>query len=114
MTFGADARLSDVERQQKISKEQERQAQAALLRKDMDETFATAHGQRVLRWIMDQCGYQTSLVSVNPTSTEILEKNLIYNHARRNLYLTLRSLIHRNILIPVEHKGLENDVDIFS
>lgn len=115
MTYAADARLTDAERKTREETEAKKAADAALLRKDFNETFASAHGQRVLKYIMDVCGYQRSSTTVDPTTTKIITDNMLYNEARRNLYLSIRSFLKAEILIQVENKGVGNDnADIFS
>lgn len=114
MLHAAESRLSQEQKDARQAEIDKRAAEIALLRKDMNETFAPAHGQRVLRWLMDQCGYQSSIVSIDPHTTKILTENLIYNAARQNLYLTLRKFLHKNILVSVEHKAPGDDIDIFS
>ncbi len=114
-TFAADARLTPEEREAKKQEAEKKQRAAALFKKDLNETFAPGHGRRVLRWLMEECGYQRPSTSVDPNSTKILSENMLYNEARRNLYLKLRQQLDQEILIPVENKGLEQDeVDIFS
>lgn len=115
MTVAADARLSPEEREKRLAEEQKKAAARARLKRDLNETFATGPGRRTLRWLMNECGYQRPSTSVDPNSTKILTENVVYNEARRNLYLAIRTFLHPDILIPVENKGLEEDeVDIFS
>ncbi len=115
MTYAADSRLTQDQKDAKQLEAEKKARAAALLKKDINETFAPGHGRRVLRWLMDECGYQRPSTSVDPNSTKILSENMLYNEARRNLYLKLRQLVDQEILIPVENKGLEQDeVDIFS
>lgn len=117
MTRASEKRLT-VEALASAKDDREKKKRAiALLRKDFDETFASAAGQNVLRWIMDQCGYQRPSVTVDPASTEINPLSTVYNESRRNLYLGIRALTNRDILAKVELKGMERDeemVDLFS
>lgn len=109
MTYAADARLTDEQRAAKQREAEKKAAELALLKKDLNEAFTSAAGRRALRWIMEQCGYQRSSTTVDPNSTKILIDNMLYNEARRNLYLTLRQFLHKDILIQVENKGLQQD-----
>lgn len=91
-------------------------AERRALKKDISMTFATSHGMRTLRWLMNQCGYQTPSVTVNRETGELLTECTIYNEARRGLYLDLRQLVSLKTLIKVENQGLVQDEeqDIFN
>lgn len=82
---------------------------SARIKKDISETFATASGRNTLRFIMDICGYQKSSITADPNTGEIFMDGTLHNEARRNLYLVLRSYVHRETLIAVENRGLEVD-----
>lgn len=72
--------------------------------KDLKEDFATVskteEGRRVLRYIMNECGYQSISIVGNPGTGDIHDRGTLYNEARRNLYLDLRKYI------PVAHLKL--------
>jgi len=109
MTLAADARRTDAEIKAREESGRKKAVEIAQLRKDMNETFATASGRRTLRWIMELCGYQRPSIIADPVSGNPLLDGTIYNEARRNLYLSLRRYLSQEILIPVENKGLEVD-----
>lgn len=109
MTIAADARLSPEQRDAKLAEIKKREAEAAILRKAFNETFSSAAGKKVLRWIMDQSGYQKSDIVADPQNGEIMSQSTLYNIARRLFYLQIRSKIDHSILIPVEHERLEQD-----
>lgn len=115
MTIAADARLSDAQRTAKQDEVDKRNREIALLKKDLNDTFATGSGRRTLRFLMDMCGYQRPSIIADPQSGNPLIDGTIYNEARRNLYLSIRKYIHKDILTAVENEGLEQDQqDIFS
>jgi len=93
------------------AQQRERKAMVA----DLNETFATPHGRRTLYRIMQMCGYQVSTVVADPTTNEIQTHSSIYNAARVNLWLSLRAMINKNILIDVEHRSeAKDDIDLLS
>lgn len=115
MTVAGDARLTDLQKSERESAEKKRAAELAQLKRDFNDTFGPGHGRRVLRFLMDTCGYQRPSIIAEPQSGDPLPSGTIYNEARRNLYLTIRKFLNQEILIPVENKGLEQDeTDIFS
>lgn len=117
MTIASDARLSEQQKANKQNEIEKKQREVALLRKDLNETFATPAGKRALRYLMDLCGYQRSAVVADPATGDPLPNGTLYNSARVNVYLALRKNLHRDILIPVEHDGLGSDdssVDLLS
>lgn len=62
----------------------------------------TKDGKDVIRYIMHRCGFKTPSVVANPTTGEIYTDSTVYNEARRNLYLELRSLIPKEELNLIE------------
>lgn len=86
----------------------EARQKVAQVTKDISETFASGHGQRTLKWIMDQCGYQAASNIADPTTGEILVNGTIYNEGRRTFYLNLRKMVHKDTLRAVEVDGLED------
>ncbi len=69
---------------------------------DFADICAKAEGRNVLRYIMNQCGYQKPSVVVDPTTGEINDRSTLYNEARRNLYLDLRKFIPTRLLKKIE------------
>lgn len=117
MTIAADARLSEQQKADRQNEIEKKKRTAALVRKDLNETFATPCGKRALRYLMDLCGYQQSSVVADPATGDPLANGTIYNAARVNVYLALRKQLHRDIVIPVENDGLDDDdssVDLLS
>ncbi len=92
------------------------QKQKAQLRRDMAETFSSPAGRRSLRWLMEAGGYQKPNAIENQDG-EMQIQSMLYNEARRGMYLALRQYIPLETLIAVENKGLGDDpaeTDIFS
>lgn len=71
-------------------------------KQDFRETFATPHGRRALRIIMEACGYQKRSTVMDPTTGDALVNGTIHNEARRSVYIGLRELLDRETLIAVE------------
>ena len=91
------------ERQETIKK---RMANTAKLRKTaIRRCLATSDGKVLLKYLMDQCGYQKSSVQASSTTGEHLENNTQYNEGRRDVYLGLRRHAREDILFDVEIKG---------
>lgn len=79
----------------------------AQFKRDLQETFATPHGKRTLKHIMQICGYQGVSIVGDPTTGDVHDRGTLYNEARRNIYLELRAFIHSNILKDVEFNTME-------
>lgn len=111
-----EARLSDSDRNAREARERLRHKQEAQLKRDLNETFSTPAGRRSLFWLMQICGYQRPSVVADPQSGEVVINSTVYNEARRNLYLTLRSFLTRQILTDVELRGTQSEdsgLDLF-
>ena len=83
------------------SKEAVRKAQKAkreALRADMEVTFATPEGIRVLRYLQETCGFTKSSIGGNPALGMDVSIGTIYNDSRRGVYLELRQLLPPRIL----------------
>lgn len=114
MTLAAEARLTEVQKDEREKAQARAKVELANLKQDFDATFGTGHGQRVLRHIMTICGYDKSSV-VGDQFGNPLAEGTIYNAAQQNIYRAIRRLVRHEILIPVEHERLEQDqTDIFS
>ena len=106
MTIASEKRLTEIERKKLEEEKKVQEREKARLKKAFCECFATESGKTVLKWIMEQCAYQTSEIVVNPQTGEINEKAALYNAIRRTLYTRIRKFLHRDILAQVEI-GLE-------
>lgn len=114
MTTGSEARLTDAQKEAQRTAKSEGERKLALLKKDFNETFASAAGRSTLRKIMDICGYAVSPV-VGDQHGNPLAEGTIYNAAQQNVYRAIRKLLKDEILIAVEYRGSDKDeVDIFS
>lgn len=109
MTRGSDSRISEVKNQELKILAEKKVKEAALLRKDFNETFATPSGRRVLRWIVEQSGFLLPNTVADPRSGEILERATWYNEGRRNFYLQIRKFLKREILIEAEIRTFEDE-----
>ena len=65
--------------------------------------FDNPDGERFLKWLHQQCGYDMPSIVVDPQSHEINNKMTIYNEARRNVWMQLRKLLKKETLIKVEY-----------
>jgi len=72
------------------------------LREDFAAVGATVEGRNVLRYIMDECGYQRVSIVGNTANGDIHDRGTLYNEARRNLYLDIRKLIPVRQLKQIE------------
>lgn len=81
------------------------------LRQDFNEVFNTKAGQRVLSFLIKECGYQNPTTVFNPTTSEIVSSSTLYQEARRTIYLRIRQFIKPEILRIVENPmgELENE-----
>lgn len=97
------------QRSTSIDKEKQKEAfdrKVKTLRMDMAITFGTAEGKRVLKWLKDECGWGKSVVGGNPALGMDVAQGTIYNSARLNVYLELRSLVPHSILAEVEYESI--------
>ena len=102
--------------EQEVRRKIARKERTQLVR-DLGEAFSTPAGRRALRYLMDQCGYQKSNVFGDPVTKELLTQSMLFNEARRDIYLGLREYIPTEVLIAVEVRGLGDDqeeIDVFS
>lgn len=92
------------ERLQKIKDQKDKALQEAeeQLHKDMAECYGTGAGQRVLKWHMDQLGWNVPPLGANPTTQEIDPQRTVYNAMRLSHYLQMRKYIPTKILRKVE------------
>lgn len=110
MTRASDARLTPEQIAKIKQDEKQKEAEQKKLKRAVCECFATESGKITLAWLMDQCSFQRPLLTVNPQTGETLNTTL-YAEGRRTLYLRLRKLLHRDILIQVEQDRLEGADD---
>ena len=89
----------------KIKSEENRTIKAAL------ECFSTDSGKRVLLYLMRECGYQSPSTVLDPKTLEVKKESTVYNEARRDIYLRLRSMLKADpeILIDVEINQLKGE-----
>lgn len=112
MTYGSERRKTqaEIEKEKEPQKEVDRQRQALI--RDIRRTFASDHGRRTLKFILDESGYQRYGLSANPETGEVFDSNSSVHLARQNLYIKLRQFVSREVLIAVEIDKLKNDEDI--
>ena len=113
-TVASLARLSEEEKRAYAIQDEKKKTQTGLLKKDFNTTFATPTGKRVLRWLMDKCGYQKPSVVVDPNTGKYQIESTLHNEARRILYLEMREFLNADVLAQVENKGLEQDEDLLT
>lgn len=114
MSKALDARLTDADRENKIVADKLRHKKQSQLNRDLNTTFGTGAGTQVLKYIKSLAGYQQPNIVVDPNTGEVFPKSLLYNEARRAMYLTLRKTLSRDILIAVEIDEPKDDgLDLF-
>lgn len=89
---------------EKQSRESERRAKQ--LRMDFAITFGSAEGRRVLKWLIEQSGYQKSNIGGNPTLGMDILQGTMYNASRQAIYLEMRQLIPAETLKMVEYENI--------
>lgn len=80
------------------------------LRIDMAVTFGSPEGKRVLRWLLNQCGFFENGIGGNPAIGLDAVHGTIYNNARRNVYAELRKMIPHSILKEVEFENIQEEI----
>ena len=107
--------LTNPERKQKQAEQQKKlEAQRAALIRDFNETFSSAEGKIVLKWLYDFCGYDKSMASTNRKSGEIIPNNIIHNAALHSVWAHMRKFLSRDILISVEISSGSTQSDLFN
>lgn len=61
--------------------------------KNAMQCFSTEAGKYMLRWIMQECGFHKPSVIYNAESGDIKLDATVYNEAKRDIYLRIRSLL---------------------
>lgn len=80
---------------------------AKQLRIDFAITFGTPEGRRVLKWVIEQSGYQKSNIGGNPQLGMDVLQGTFYNSCRESLYLEMRQLIPAETLKSVEYENVQ-------
>lgn len=93
----------------KVRNPQEKQPDPNLVqRRALAAVAQTSAGITFLKSLMATCGYQRTSVDVNEHN-EVLVNNIIYNEAKRDLWLRIRGLLPRDALIAIEIPKVEDD-----
>jgi len=111
-TRGAEARLTDEQKEKRSALQAEARRQNQLLTDSVRRAFSTDDGRMALRYLMGLCGYQKPGTVANPQTGEVLTTSLIHNEAQLIVYLKIRAHIPARILAMVENQGLEIDEEI--
>ena len=73
----------------------------------------TEDGKIFINYLMRECGFARSSITVDTNSLEINTMSTIYNEARKTVYYKIRELIQQEDLIEIENlKIKEDDNDI--
>jgi hypothetical protein len=88
--------LPDKEASQKVLAKKRKQMSA-----DMAVCFGSVEGCRVLRYIIDICGFQKEKIGGNPQIGMDIHAGLLYNCAREQVFIELSELLPAYILKDV-------------
>lgn len=94
--------LPNKEEQQKLTEAKRKQLSA-----DLKVCFSSIEGRRVLRYLMNICGYKKSKVGGNPALGMDVAQGTIYNAARENVCIELLEFIPPYIIKDVEYGTIE-------
>lgn len=75
-------------------------------RECFNRMLQTDEGREFFNWFNEECGFDAYNTPHN-NNGELDHSKIIFNEARRTLYLQLRSFIHRDILSELEKKTTE-------
>lgn len=95
------------EHTQQRSLEERRRSQ---LYEDMQSTFGTAHGKRVLAWLANESGWGQSVVSAVADARGVLHIDAnatLYKAQEQAVYIRLRRLVPKAILKQVEYGDIK-------
>jgi hypothetical protein len=93
----------------KVKRKKAAEARVKQLRLDFAITFNSAESRRVLRWLMEQCGYQRGSVGGNAALGMDVAQGTIYNESRRGLYCEFRQYVPEETLKQVEYLSIEEN-----
>ncbi len=79
----------------------EKEAAEKKLKEIIGEVSGTDSGLLFLRYLMNTCGYQSPEILVNKDGQPMPEA-MLYNSARRDVYVELRKFIPKEALIKLE------------
>lgn len=77
------------------------------LRMDFALTFGTPEGKRVLKWVMNQCGWGKSVIGGNPALGLDVDRGTLYNSSRLGVYSEIRLLVPHEILKQTEFDNID-------
>jgi hypothetical protein len=81
--------------------------QKKVAEKSACECFSTDSGKEFLRWLIRESGFHQPSVIYNAESGDIKVDSTVYNEAKRDIYLRVRSLLKTRPDILAE---VENDI----
>ena len=92
----------DAQKEADAKARQIKQAQHAQMREDFTKTFQTQHGQRVLAWFFDRCGYDKPKLGANMQG--LIDKEITTHNAMEEaLYIAMRKYIAVDVLQQIEY-----------
>lgn len=99
-------RLPSERAKEEQQQEQESEKLLEQSREILNRLFKTEDGRFLFDWIKKECGFESNAIVYDNNFNISLEKT-VYNEGRRNLYLQLRSFIHKDLLKDLEQKENE-------
>lgn len=81
------------------------EAQRRRIQKSVSQCFSTDAGKETMRWLMNECGFNKPSVIYNSESGDIKVDATVYNEAKRDIYLRIRSMLSHDpkLLAEIEH-----------
>lgn len=80
-----------------------------VVKRALDRLAKTEDGKIFLNYLMRECGFARSSITVDATSLEINTLSTIYNEARKTVYYKVRELIKQEDLIEIETLKIKED-----
>lgn len=77
----------------------------------INAVLSTDSGKELFKFIYGYCAFEKSALVVNPITRQVDKDSTLYNVALRDLYLELRSLADRSLLMSVEFSDVTNKED---
>jgi len=82
------------------------------LRKAYDTVMSFPEGRRVLRHILDECGYAAPLMMLDPVSFEVNQIGSIVNLAKRDIWMEIRKYITPEQQYQLEAPELPDHIEV--
>lgn len=83
-----------------------------VVKRALDRLAKTEDGKIFLNYLMRECGFAKSSITIDTASLEINTLSTIYNEARKTVYYKVRELMKQEDLIEIETLKIKEDDNV--